>query len=96
MKAPFFLADIALKIDKPYEYKVSEDHVGIRKARNERHFCFVANIPDETELTFCEKREDGAKVVWLNPNSLIDENIIVYPDLCDYYTEQLLPAIRSL
>jgi 8-oxo-dGTP pyrophosphatase MutT (NUDIX family) len=95
-EAVAFLADMAKESRKPYEFKNSEDGINSRGAKGERHFIFVVKIPNEIELMFCEEREDKVKVVWLPLVSLTDKDIIVYPDLRDYYAKHVLPILEDL
>ncbi|MCL2017522.1 MAG: NUDIX hydrolase [Alphaproteobacteria bacterium] len=95
-ESAWFMADIAIEIPVPYRYKVKEHNVPIRKAYNEVHIFFVAEIPDYIKLCFCEKCSGDVKVIWVDSESLVDENIIIYPDQREYFEKHVMPLIRKI
>ena len=96
-KSAEFMVDIAQEIKEPYRFKVAEHKIEKRGAYNEAHMFFVAKITNDTKLEFCEEREETTiKVVWLDAESLVDENVISFPDQREYFETNVMPIIRKI
>jgi 8-oxo-dGTP pyrophosphatase MutT (NUDIX family) len=90
------IADIATEISEPYKFKVAPERVAFRSARNEIHYFFVAQIPSDTELVFCEKCAGNVHIVWLDYNALSDEKVIGFPDEREYFGKYIIPLIQDM
>ncbi|MDL2295923.1 NUDIX hydrolase [Lachnospiraceae bacterium OttesenSCG-928-E19] len=88
-----FLTCNAIQI--PDTNKIQIRDVLFRRAKKEEHTYFVARVPDDTKLVFCEKGNPGFEVRWINVESLGDEKIIVMEDMRQYFIENVIPFIKS-
>lgn len=91
-----FMVELAEQMAEPYRFKVAEHRVEKRGAYNEAHIFFVAKVPSDTVLEFCEVREDNVKVVWLDSEALVDEKVIGFPDQREYFEKHVMPAVRKI
>jgi len=91
-----FMADIAKKIDKPYCFIHSPERAIKRGAKSEEHNYFIASIPFDTELQFCENRPDKIELTWLSVEQLINPNIIGFTDLCEYFKENIIMLLKII
>ena len=91
-----FMLDVAKEVKEPYRFKVHESRVEKRGAYNEAHIFFIAQVPESTELDFCEEREECIKVEWLDAESLVNEKVIGFPDQREYFEKNIMPIIRKL
>jgi len=91
-----FMVGLAQPVAEPYKFKVAEHRVEKRGAYNEAHMFFVAKIPADTVLEFCEVREDSVKVAWLDSEALVDEKVIGFPDQREYFEKHVMPIIRKI
>ncbi len=90
------MVELAKQMAEPYRFKVAEHRVEKRGAYNEAHIFFVAKVPSDTVLEFCEVREDNVKVVWLDSEALVDEKVIGFPDQRKYFEKHVMPAVRKI
>ena len=95
-KSSEFMVDLAEPIKEPYRFKVAEHKIEKRGAYNEVHFFFIAKVPEDTILKFCEKRENPVKLVWVDSEKLVDPDIIGFPDQREYFKKYLMPKIRKI
>ncbi len=95
-KSSEFMVGLAQQVAEPYKFKVAEHKIEKRGAYNEAHVFFVAKVPSNTVLEFCEEREDTVKVVWLDSEALVDEKVIGFPDQREYFEKNVMPIIRKI
>ena len=91
-----FMVDLAQEISEPYRFKVAEHKIEKRGAYNEEHIFFVVKVLSDTILEFCEVREENIKVVWLDSEALVDENVIGFPDQREYFEKNVMPIVRKI
>lgn len=91
-----FMVGLAQPVVEPYKFKVAAHKTEKRGAYNEVHNFFVAKIPADTVLEFCEVREDNVKVAWLDSEALVDEKVIGFPDQREYFEKHVMPIIRKM
>lgn len=94
------LGDDALCITKgaiavPESHKIKVRDVLFRRAKNEEHTYFVSLVPEDTELVFCEKDNDGFEVKWIDLDLLGDKKTIVIDDMRQYFINTIIPFIKS-
>ena len=90
------MADIAMEISEPYRFKVAPDRVALRAAHNEVHNFFLTQIPADMEIKFCEECPGNVHIVWLPAESLVDEKVIGFPDMREYFEINVMPIIRKM
>lgn len=95
-KSAEFMVGLAQQVVAPYKFKVAEHKIEKRGAYNEAHIFFVAKVPSDTVLEFCEEREDTVKVVWLDSEALVDEKVIGFPDQREYFEQNVMPIVRKI
>jgi len=91
-----FMLDLAQEISEPYRFKVADHKVEKRGAYNEVHIFFIAKIPSDIKLEFCEVREDNIKLVWLDSEALVDEKVIGFSDQREYFEKNVMPIVRKI
>jgi len=91
-----FIANAAIEMPEKYRFKVNDDNVLRRRARNEEHTFFVSKVPADSKLTICEEHLiSKCKIVWLNIEALEDGNFASFGDLRDV-ARAYMPVIKSL
>ena len=90
------MADYAMEIPEPYRFKVAPERVALRCAHNEVHNFFLAKIPADMEITFCEECPGNVHIVWYNAEALVDEKVIGFPDMREYFEINVMPIIRNM
>ncbi len=83
----------AIEIPKKNVIKIRD--ILFRRAENEEHTYFVARVPADTRLVFCEKGNSGFDVKWIDFELLSDEKIIVMEDMRRYFIDSVIPFIKS-
>lgn len=89
------LADVAIPVPIPYSFK----HPDIKRAEkrgawNEEHHFFIAKMPNNMDLTFCEDRPEKISVAWLKPNEILDPKITPFEDMRLYYEQYIIPLLQ--
>ncbi len=90
------MADFAVQMVEPYSFCVAQERVALRCARAEHHHFFFTWVPENFEITFCEKRADNVHIVWLDAESLVDANVVGFDDECEYFEQYIMPLIRKM
>jgi len=90
------IADIAIELPEPYSFDVAPERWSIRCARSESHHMFVAQVSPDIEIKFCEKGSGNVHIVWIDAESLLDKNIIVFDDEREYFEKYAMPIIRNM
>lgn len=90
------MADFAMEIPEPYRFKVAPERVALRCAHNEVHNFFLAKVPVDMEITFCEECPGNVHIVWYNAEALVDEKVIGFPDAREYFEINVMPIIRKM
>ena len=90
------LADIAIQVPEVYSFKVAPERVAFRAAHNEVHYFFVAKIPDDLEIEFCEKCTDNVHIVWFDVEKLVSGDVIKFQDMLEYFGKNIMPIIRNM
>ena len=91
------MANTAIKIPEPYYVNNTDpEFIKIRLARKEIRYMFVAQIPPDMEIVFCEQSADNDHIVWIDAESLLDENIIKHSDERAYIEKHIMPIIRNI
>ena len=85
--------DNAVEIPEKNVCKIRD--ICFRRAKNEEHTYFVALVPMNTELTFCEKDNPGFDIKWVDVDALGDANVIKLDEIRKYYVKHIIPAIKS-
>lgn len=88
-----FITDNAIAVPETNKIRIRD--ILFRRAKNEEHTYFVAKVPSDTKLVFCEKGNPGFDVKWLNFELLGDEKIITSDDMRDYFIASVIPFINS-
>ena len=89
------LADAAVTMPVPYCFRhTNPERAQKRGARAEEHHFFIAQVPADTELKFCEDRPEQISVVWLTPEELLNPSVTPFADMREFYEKHLFPAIR--
>jgi len=88
------LAENAVEIPEKYIVKIRD--VVYRRARNEEWTFFVAKVPADIELGWCEHEHKGCSIKWLDIDALIDEKVVRLDDVREYNARVLIPAIKNL
>jgi 8-oxo-dGTP pyrophosphatase MutT (NUDIX family) len=91
-----FMVELAEEVKEHYKFKVHESRVEKRGAYNEEHIFFIVEVPESTDLEFCEEREECIKVEWLDSEALVDEKIIGFPDQRAFLEQNVMPIIRKI
>lgn len=88
------LADVAVALPVPYCFTHSSpERTEKRGARAEEHHFFIAPVPDDMELKFCEDRPEQISVVWLTPSQILNPSVTPFPDMREYYETNILPTL---
>ncbi len=90
------IADMALQISEPYCVDIDPEWAKIRCAHREIRYMFVAQISPDTEISFCEHCHHDAHIVWLDVESLLDEEIVRFSDERAYLEKYVMPIIRNM
>ena len=89
------LADVVNAVSVPYSFK----HPNIvraekRGAWNEEHHFFIAKMPTNMDLMFCENRPEKISVVWIEPKELLNPTITPFEDMQQYYEQYIIPLLQ--
>lgn len=88
------LADSVVEIPLPYSFRhQTQARAEKRGAYAEEHHFYIAHIPEDMELNFCENRAEDISVVWLSPNDLISPTITPLDDMRQFCAEHILPNL---
>ena len=90
------IADTAIELSVPYCFDVAPERQAFRCARSEVHYMFVAQIPANMEIIFCEKCSGNVHIVWLDAESLLDKKVIGFDDEREYLEQYAMPTIRNM
>ncbi len=90
------MADFATEIAEPYRFDVAPHRVALRAAHKEVHHFFLAVVPADMDIVFCEKCSGNVHVVWLDAESLVDDKVIGFPDMREYFEKNMMPLIRDM
>jgi predicted kinase/8-oxo-dGTP pyrophosphatase MutT (NUDIX family) len=88
------IMDNAVEVSEKSLNKVRD--VWFRRAKNEEHTYFIAPVPADTELVFCEKDNPGFDIKWLDIDALGNADIIKLDEVRKYYIKHIIPAIMDL
>ncbi len=89
------LADNAVEIPVPYAFR----HPNLERAQKrgawaEEHHFFIAHVPDDMGLDFCEERTEEIKVVWMSPDDLLRPEINPFDDMREFCMAHILPNLN--
>ncbi len=87
------LADDVTAVHQTYAFEHSPERAAKRGAWAEEHHFFVATVPNDMELEFCEDRPEHISVVWIAPQDLLNPAITPFEDMRQYYQEYVLKHI---
>jgi len=90
------LVETAIQIPEAYSFKVAPERVAFRAAHNEVHYFFVAKIPDDLEIKFCEKCDGNVHIVWFDTEKLVNGEVIKFQDMLEYFEKNIMPIIRKM
>ena len=83
-----FLADEAIEIPTHEISEVSKERIQIRGAYREDHTFFIVKVPDNLNLTFCEKREEKIILEWLPLSAMLDINVTYRKEKIEWARER--------
>lgn len=91
-------ADALLKdaFETPVSYKFKHsllEQAEKRGAWAEEHHFYIAQIPDDFDIEFCESRPEKVSVVWVSPDELVSPNIIPFDDMRVFYATHIVPNL---
>jgi len=89
-----FMADNTIEV--PEKFRTPIRDAVYRRARNEEWTIFIAKVPADTELAFCEKGNSGFDIRWLDIDVLTDETVMRLVGVCEFNARVLIPAIKDL
>lgn len=89
------LADVAVAVPVPYSF----NHPNIARAEKrgawkEEHHFFIAKMPGNMDLAFCESRPEKISVVWIEPKELLNPEITPFEDMRQYYKQYIIPLLQ--
>lgn len=89
------LADNAVEILVPYAFRhPNPERAQKRGAWAEEHHFFIAHIPADMGLGFCEERTEEIKVVWISPDDLLHPEINPFDDMREFCMAHILPNLN--
>ncbi len=89
------LADNVVEIPVPYAFRHESPECAQRRgAYAEEHHFYIAHIPDDMELDFCEDRPENMSVAWLSPDELFRPEITPLDDMRNFYAAHILPNLN--
>ena len=91
-----FLADEAIEIPTHEISEVSKERIQIRGAYREDHTFFIVKVPDNLNLTFCEKREEKIILEWLPLSAMLDINVTYRKEKIEFCRNYIIPFIEKL
>ncbi len=94
--AAAIMADFAVQMVEPYSFCVAPERVALRCARAEHHHFFFTWVPENFEITFCEKCADNVHVVWMDAECLVDAQVIGFDDMREYMEKYIMPLIHRM
>lgn len=86
------LADMAWAVPVPYSFRhTSRARAEQRGALAEEHHIFIAHVPDDMDLNFCETRPgENISIEWATP----DEFVQMYPVSRDFFETHIIPNLK--
>ncbi len=84
------LADVAIAMPQVYAFRHLPERAAKRGAWAEEHHFFVAPVPDDMELVFCEDRPEYISVVWIAPQDLLNPAITPFEDMRQFYAQFII------
>ncbi len=84
------LANVAIAVPQAYAFRHSPERAAKRGAWTEEHHFFVANVPTDMELVFCEDRPEHISVVWIAPQDLLNPAITPFEDMRQFYEKFII------
>lgn len=89
------LADNVVEIPVSYAFRHEcPERVQQRGAYAEEHHFYIAHIPDDMELVFCEDLPEDISVAWLSPDELLNPEIIPADNMREFYAAHILPNLN--
>ena len=84
----------AIEIPVPYAFRhPTLERAQKRGAWGEEHHFFIVHVPDDMELNFCENRPEEISVVWMSADDLLNPKITPFDDMCEFYSNHILPNL---
>ena len=89
------LADSAIEIPVPYAFRhPTPERAQRRGAWAEEHHFYIVHVPDDMELNFCENRPEEISVAWVDPDDLLNPKITPFDDMCEFYSQHIIPNLE--
>lgn len=89
------LADNAVEIPAAYAFRhPNQECAQKRGAWAEEHHFYIVHIPDDTELNFCENRDEEISVIWIAADDLLNPQITPFDDMREFYASHILPNLN--